>query len=76
MLGVLGELRTVVELRDGSGVALISKGLKVHPARRPELALADRTIERELCLGVGDQPFDEARVKLVVLFDRVMICAA
>ena len=76
MLSVLGQRGPVEELGDGAGVALIGKGLKVHPARCPELALADLTIERELRLGVGDQAFDEARVKLVVLFDRVMICAA
>lgn len=76
MFSVLRQLRSVEELCDGGGVTLIGKGLKMHPARGPELALADLTIELELSLGVGDQAFGEALVKLVVLFDRVMICAA
>jgi hypothetical protein len=69
MGGQGGEFRPVIEPPLRLRVALPGLGLQVDPERGFQLPLPDRLLQREIRLGVGDQAFGEALIKLAVLFD-------
>lgn len=66
----------VGELGDRFRVTDPRQGLEVDAARGFELPLALGPLQREMRLGVGYEPVDEALVKLAVLFDWRRTCAA